>query len=68
MCEAEADAGAHVNLIKAALTFKESHDAFILKFAKDFSVGVYRVSVGLFPPRRLRCDQSCRIKKNEPTP
>lgn len=47
MCEAETDAGTDVKLIKTALTFKESVATFILKFAKDFSVGVYRMSVGL---------------------
>lgn len=51
MCEAETDARTHFKLIKTALTFKES--AFILKFAKDFSVGVYRMSVGKFLPPYL---------------
>lgn len=50
VCDAETDAGTHVKLIKTTLTFKESDATFILKFAKDFSVGVYRMSVGLFLP------------------
>lgn len=53
MCEAETDSDTHVKLIQTALTFKESDASFILKFAKDFSVGVYRLSVGLFPPLSL---------------
>lgn len=65
--EAETDtAAARVTLIKTALAFKESDATFILKFAKDFSVGVYRISVGLFLPR-VCCDQSCRIKKKQKT-
>lgn len=46
-------ASTHIKSIKAALTFivfKVSGATFILRFAKDFSVGVYRMSVFVSAP------------------
>lgn len=60
MCEA--GASTHVESIKTALTFQESDATFIQKFAKDFSVGVYRMSVVRFRTC-LCCPQSCRVKR-----